>query len=92
MLLTNKTFTTLVLAGAVCMGAAVAFAQEGSHVGRKGEVGGYSQCGISQCDPIALAQDARVKAELGLGPHVLHHRYSCSKGSGRRCVVRTPGA
>jgi len=89
-LLTNKTLTTLVLAAVVSMSAAVAFSQEGLHEGRKGEAGSYRQCGINPCDPIALAQDARVKAELGLGPHVLHHRYSCSKGSGRRCLVRTP--
>ena len=88
----NKTFATLVFAATIAVGAAAAAAaQEGLHEGRKGEAGGYAQCGINPCDPVALGQDARVKAELGLGPHILHHRYSCTKAAGRRCLVRTPG-
>lgn len=75
----------------LAIGAATAYAQEGQHVGRKGEAGGYTQCGINPCDPTALAQDQQVKAALSMGPHVLHHRYSCKHGSGRRCNVRAPG-
>jgi hypothetical protein len=72
-------------------GVAPVFAQEGLHSGRKGEAGGYSQCGIKPCDPAGLAVDRQVKAQLSMGPHVLHHRYSCKHGSGRRCTVRAPG-
>jgi hypothetical protein len=71
--------------------AATVCAQEGQHVGRKGEAGGYTQCGVNPCDSAALAQDMQVKAALGMGPHVMHHRYSCKHGSGRRCDVRALG-
>jgi len=58
------------------IGGASACAQEGQHVGRKIEAGGYGQCGSNPCDPAALAQDMRVKAAFGMGPHVVHHRDS----------------
>jgi hypothetical protein len=74
------------------IGAVSVFAQEGLHVSRKGEAGGYTQCGVSPCDPAALAQDRQVKASLSMGPHVMHHRYSCKHGSGRRCTVRALGS
>jgi hypothetical protein len=74
------------------IGAASVFAQEGQHVGRKSEAGGYGQCGSNPCDPAALAQDMRVKTALGMGPHVMHHRHSCKYGSGRRCTVRALGS
>jgi hypothetical protein len=81
----------LVGSAVLTVGAATVFAQEGLHVGRKGESGGYAQCGVSRCDPVALAQDMQVKYDLGMGPHVMHHRYSCKHGSGRRCDVKATG-